>query len=224
MADMIMLAHFPFLKSKFTVPQQIISTSWADREKILCEDVNLFCWNRSPDPVIKKYLLPITDRNLQPIRYEVNRTNLQQQIEKASTIWDNTPSSNHEAFWNDIFMLIHDFLGLSDSESGTIYLQVIHDNACTKFHVDGYSLRLFTTYFGKGTEWLPEKATNRKGLGRTNELIVKDFGLVRRMAPFVVGILKGEKPGLISRVKGIVHRSPEIESEGEKRIILRVDI
>ena len=105
-----------------------------------------------------------------------------------------------------------------------MHLKMISDDACTKFHTDGYSLRLFTTYHGKGTEWLPEKAVNRTFLGQSNDLIVKDASRIQQMDAFEVGILKGEIPGKASSVKGIVHRSPKIAHTGEKRIILRVDI
>ena len=71
------------------------------------------------------------------------------------------------------FMLVNDFLDYSPSGAGTVHLRVISDDSCRKFHTDGYPLRLFTTYLGRGTEWLPEKATNRKGLGKSNDLIVK---------------------------------------------------
>ncbi len=83
---------------------------------------------------------------------------------------------------------------------------------------------LFTTYLGRGTEWLPEKAVNRSALGKTNELIVKDPSLIQRMNAFDVGILKGELPKRMQRVKGVVHRSPQISEAGEKRVVLRVDI
>ena len=44
------------------------------------------------------------------------------------------------------------------------------------------------------------------------------------MKPFEVGILKGEIPRRQRNVKGVVHRSPEIAQNEEKRITLRVDI
>ena len=98
-------------------------------------------------------------------------------------------------------------------QSGTIHLKVIDDNACSKFHTDQYKLRLFTTYYGKGTEWLPEKATNREALGKTNELIVKDATKIQELTTYDVGVLKGTIPGIINSSKGIVHRSPQIEKK-----------
>lgn len=129
-----------------------------------------------------------------------------------------------DLFWEDVTILIQDFLAFSENSSATVYLKVIDNNACTKFHTDGYSLRLFTTYHGRGTEWLPEKAVNRSALGETNDQIVKDPSKIQRMETCEVGILKGEIPNAPNRTRGIVHRSPEIVQTGEKRIILRIDI
>ena len=106
-----------------------------------------------------------------------------------------------------------DFLTLARMRSGTIHLKVINDNACSKFHTDQYKLRLLTTYYGKGTEWLPEKATNRKALGKTNKLIVKDASKIQELTTYDVGVLKGTIPGIINSSKGIVHRSPQIEKK-----------
>lgn len=103
-------------------------------------------------------------------------------------------------------------------------MKVITSNACAKFHIDGYSLRLFTTYYGPGTEWLPENAVNRNALGTTNEQIVKDQSKINRLGTGHVAILKGELPNRKNSVRGIVHKSPEITGSGDKRIILRVDI
>lgn len=84
--------------------------------------------------------------------------------------------------------------------------------------------RLFTTYIGPGTEWLPEEAVNRKALGTTNEKIVMDKSKIQRIQTGHLAILKGELPNHNESVKGIVHRSPEIKNSGGKRIILRIDI
>ena len=90
--------------------------------------------------------------------------------------------------------------------------------------MDWYHLRLFTTYHGKGTEWIPEEAVDRSALGQTNKEIVKDQSKVQQLETFDVGILKGAHSESKRPIKGIVHRSPEIEREGEKRVILRIDL
>lgn len=205
-------------------PQQIISDRWEERERILQKNVNLFCWKRPEDLVISTYLGRIQHEDLKPIVFHTNVEDLAKDVLEVRNHWDYGPFQAANRFWGDVSNIVHDFLHFSKNQSGTVHLKLIDNNSCAKFHTDGYTLRLFTTYFGKGTEWLPEKATNREGLGKTNELIVKDASQIQQMDPFEVGILKGELPTKLEFTRGIVHKSPMIDGSGEKRIILRVDI
>ena len=219
---MKILSFIPLTKPKN--PRQVINHSWDNRKKILASDVNLFCWERPEITSISSYLSQLLTKELPPIQVYTSIHEINQNILKARLKWDQNLLNQGNLFWIDICQLTKDFLLLAKMSSGTIHLKVIDDNACSKFHTDQYKLRLFTTYLGEGTQWLPEKATNRKGLGKTNELILKDKSKIQQLAPFEVGILKGTIPGLINQNLGIVHRSPEIEERKGKRVILRVDI
>ena len=220
---MNLLAGIPFLERQ-KAPTQVRSNSWGDRSKVLDSNVNLFCWKRPAIPEITDYLNNVLADSPVAISFLADLENLSQSIDKHRSLWDAQFASKGDVFWEDVERLSHDFLSFSETRSGNVVLKIIKDNACTKYHTDGYSLRLFTTYYGSGTEWLPENATNRKGLGKRNELIVKDPSQVKRMETFEVGILKGEIPNRMNATRGIVHRSPEIVGSGEKRVILRVDI
>ena len=219
---MKLLSLLPF--NKPNNPRQIISQSWDNRERILASDVNLFCWRRPEITSISSYLSQLLEKGLPPIQFYTKIQEIDQNIIKARLKWDQNFLSLGSLFWNDICQLTKDFLLLARMQSGTIHLKVIDDNSCSKFHTDQYKLRLFTTYYGKGTEWLPEKATNRKALGKTNKLIVKDASKIQELTTYDVGVLKGTIPGLINSSKGIVQRSTKIEKKKDKRIILRVDI
>ena len=221
---MNLLSALPYVTKRLRNPRQVVSDDWSDRKVIRNTDTNLFCWKRPENSVVTDYLGQLIKKKLEPISFFASQEDLKESISEFRTIWDQKGSPDGDLFWEDIYLLSNDFLSLSETKSGTIVLKVISNDACTKFHTDGYSLRLFTTYFGRGTEWLPEKATNRRGLGKSNELIVKDVSQVQQMDTFEVGILKGELPNMPNPTYGIVHRSPEISKLGEKRIILRVDI
>jgi len=223
-SDLNIFQKIPFLDPKPLNPKQLISDSWEDRRHILERDMNLFCWRRPVNNLMNNHLEKLINKDLPVIRFQTQGNDLDKQIEKFKPKWDSNPTEASELFWNDVLQVTRDFLAFSKDGSGIVPLKVIDNDSCRKFHIDGYSLRLFTTYLGKGTEWLPEKAVNRSGLGKTNELIVKDPLLIQRMNAFDVGILKGELPNRTQRVKGVVHRSPQINGSGEKRLILRVDI
>jgi len=219
---MSLLSAIPFFKIK--QPRQVISSSWDERKTILESDVNLFVWNRPIVESTNEYLMELMENDLQPLQFQTGIDEVEEKVRLEKRKWDQKESDQGEAFWDDVVHLILDFLDLSNSQSGTVHMKVVDTNSCAKFHTDGYSLRLFTTYIGQGTEWLPEKATNRRGLGKTNERIVRDPNQVQQMKAFEVGILKGELPGQPNTTKGIVHKSPRIAETGSKRIILRVDI
>jgi hypothetical protein len=221
---MNLLEALPLINRRSKKIRQVISDTWVDRFSIQEPNVNLFCWKRAPNPTISSYLNELIVKDIPPISLKVNSNDLQDQLNRARATWEKQYTSAGDSFWIDVFGLTNDFLTFSNEKSGWLHLKVIEDDACRKFHTDGYALRLFTTYLGRGTEWLPEKAVNRSALGRSNALIVRDPEQIQQMDAFEVGILKGELPNQQNAINGIVHRSPEIAYAGEKRVILRVDL
>ncbi len=205
-------------------PKKILSAHWEERNKILDPSNNFFCWSRELSEELQSYLRELTTQENDPIRITINQDNLSPELESARSQWDEKPSHISDLFWSDVEVLTRDFLEFSDKKSGTLHLRLIEDDACSKFHIDGYKLRLFVTYVGEGTEWLPESAVNRRALGSDNEDIVKDPSAIQRVGTGHVSILKGEIPGRFNPIKGIVHRSPPIAGTNEKRLILRVDL
>lgn len=220
----LLTALAPKLADKLITPRQVISTSWEDRDFILKKDVNLFCWQRQLDLEAIEYLERRLAEGPKKIRMRLTGKELPDLISGARKSWGKEYSNGEYLFWQDVSLLAYHFLQFSDTGEATLHLHAVENDACTKFHIDGYRLRLFTTYLGPGTEWLPEEAVNRSGLGKTNELIVKNPDLIQRMNAMDVGILKGEVPNKPRYVRGIVHRSPHISTTNGKRIIMRIDI
>lgn len=221
---MNVLSTLPFLNIKRIVPKQIQSIQWGDRFQILNKNVNLFCWKRQPKQEISSYLESILKFEVPALKFTASIDTLASKLSKSRSFWDPLHLENADGFWIDVYHVTQDFIKLTEKSEVTVHIRVISDNGCTKFHTDGYHLRLLTTYIGPGTEWLPENATSRKSLGYQNKNIVKHPLQIRRMNSFEVGILKGEAPNRIQTLPGIVHRSPEISKVGVKRIVLRVDI
>ena len=217
-------SHISFFNTKSRYPRQVVSANWFERMQALEEDVNLFCWKRSIDKQIVDYLEKCVHKGVESISFSTTMEELPANMSRIRTKWDPDHRLDADAFWIDVYRLVNDFLAFSESASGKVHLKVVGDNACTKFHTDGYRLRLFTTYVGRGTEWLPEDAVNRTALGTHNKNIFKNEFRIQRIKTGHVSILKGEAPNQPQSVRGIVHRSPQINDTGEKRIILRVDI
>ena len=204
---MNLLASIPYIKSKTS--KQVLSPLWSDRDQILNENVNLYCWERTLAPAVHEYVSNILSSDAKPIQLSLSKADMSHQLENVKINWDQHSTSNSQAFWEDITGLVSDFLDFSDTQRGTMHLKIIDNNACAKFHTDGYPLRLLTTYIGQGTEWLPEDSVNRSSLGTSNDQIVKNTTKIQRMKQGDVGILKGELPGnKKKKFRGIVHRSP----------------
>jgi hypothetical protein len=110
-----------------------------------------------------------------------------------------------------------------DATAITLRLEVLADVACPRFHVDQTRLRLLCTYRGPGTEWLPPGAVDRRALGNgAPNAQIADPAAVRSLAPFWVGILKGERyPGNAGR--GQVHRSPPVADGVPPRLLFCLD-
>jgi len=204
--------------------RQVVCKDWHRRSEILEPEVNLFCWKRALEVATNRYLEKLLTTEFTAIRCLVDQQNLQHQLERVSASWGEERAIGHDSFWKDVYRLTSDFLHFSKDGTGILHLRIIDHNACSKFHTDGYHLRLLTTYLGPGTEWLTEDNVNRDALGTRNEKIVKHSSSVKQMKAGDVGILKGDLFKHTGTANGIVHRSPAIAGTGEERIILRVDI
>ncbi|MBL7855929.1 MAG: DUF1826 domain-containing protein [Cyclobacteriaceae bacterium] len=126
-------------------------------------------------------------------------------------------------FAHDLATITRAFIQITGRAKVKLILKVVSDDACERFHTDRYDLRLLCTYYGPGTEWTPDDNVNRKKLmGGTNDEIIRDWSRINRLQQFDVAILKGEA-STTNYGKGIVHRSPPVSAQKEKRLLLRLD-
>lgn len=129
-----------------------------------------------------------------------------------------------EALIDDIASVAEATAYLFNTETAGIRLRLLNAAMCPRFHCDNLPVRLVTTYMGPGSEWLPEYAINRAGLGAPHPErpeIIKDASAIQRMAPGEIALLKGS--GWVgNEEQGLVHRSPSLK-EGEKRLLLTID-
>lgn len=128
------------------------------------------------------------------------------------------------AFIEDVVTVSQAIAYLFDTETVGIRLRILTEARCPRFHCDNLPVRLVTTYLGPGSEWLPEEAVNRDGLGAPTpdrpEIVLK---------PDAVQTLKA---GDIALIKGsgwegcehsaLMHRSPSL-SNGQRRLLLTID-
>ncbi len=119
-----------------------------------------------------------------------------------------------------------------------VKLSACDGDECRLFHVDHVVLRLITTYYGPGTDWLEEDAVRRAHLGGRglprgtgiagiNNAIVADWTRVHRLPRLAVAAFRGSQPlkvgDAVVDAPGIVHRSPPIAGTGIVRLRLVVE-
>jgi hypothetical protein len=156
-------------------------------------------------------------------RIEIGPINMRRRITPFLDAAGLPPRPSRPLLASDMARLVRLFAALSGFSQINLRLELLDHDACRLFHCDRKSLRLLCTYYGPGTEWLPEDAVDRRALGGgCNRAICRDPKRIQRLAAGTVGLFKGEAhPGNAGR--GIVHRSPPIAREGLRRLVLCLD-
>ncbi len=122
----------------------------------------------------------------------------------------------------DIARLARVYADIVGCPSLVLRLERVTGDGCKYFHVDYVGVRLLCAYRGAGTQWAPEDAVRRDGLGLgDNRAVLPDARRARSLRTGHVGLLKGEAwPG--NRGRGLVHRSPPA-TPGSPRLLLCID-
>lgn len=123
---------------------------------------------------------------------------------------------------SDIRQLVMLFQEVTQASTFRFLFATITTDMCSRFHTDINNLRLLCTYLGPGTLWLPNQAINYTAVKSrgSNEEMVTDQQLIQQLSPGDVCILKG---ALYPDANPVLHKSPPIEKNGEKRLLLRID-
>jgi hypothetical protein len=128
------------------------------------------------------------------------------------------------AFAEELWHLIEGFATVAGTTTVRVALEVERGDRCCYFHTDRVGLRLLCTYMGPGTEWVPDEFADRSALcSGNNAAIVPDPRRIERLAPFWIGLFKGDlHPDC--RGGGCIHRSPTLgRRRNAARILLTID-
>ena len=132
------------------------------------------------------------------------------------------------SFYVDIQYLTKLFCELFDIRDAWLRIDAIDKPMCPRFHADHLKCRLVTTYYGPGTQWLPNSLVNRNKLGHGNNGLADDIsGLFSKNSDIEnldvgdIGLLKGEA-WVNNEGLGLVHRSPHTNSN-YKRLYVTID-
>ena len=212
-------------KSETSLVRHSIQSDTADvLAYIYEENINLSTWQRSLSPELLNAAQQLLTSD-HTFRISTSVT----PEETFDALYD-TLGGNKEAklISNDIAEIVEMFCCLFDLKQVGLRLTTLDKAMCPKFHVDRVPCRLITTYSGIATEWLPHNIIDRSKLGMGSKGksdaesgIYRDSSDIRQLGTGDVSLLKGES-WLGNEGGGLVHRSPNVNSDN-KRLILTLD-
>ncbi len=177
---------------------------------------NIAVFQREFEP-LKAMVTQVSERS---IECRVSGT-IEEITTSLNTYFDNE-LPGHKVLMEDVLTLLELFSEVTEVPSFRLLLASVNTNMCRRFHTDINYLRMLCTYEGPGTHWVPDVAIDHKSYqqGKNNRDIVLDSSLIQQVNTGDVLILKG---ALYPNASPILHRSPSIEENGEKRLLLRID-
>lgn len=128
------------------------------------------------------------------------------------------------ALVDDVMALARLMASMLEAASLRIRIRLLEDTMCPRFHCDNVTVRLVTSWLGPGSEWLPEHALDRRGLGAASPdkpEIVVDATAIERLDTGDVALIKGSGWREEGH-RGLVHRSPALEP-GQRRLMMSID-
>ena len=84
--------------------------------------------------------------------------------------------------------------------------------ACQRYHIDNVPLRLLVTYYGRGTEWVPDSAVDRLAYdsGMPNDKILTNNNARKFLSAWDIAIFRGGPDGLLHRTPDAALNTPSI--------------
>jgi len=203
-----------------------------DLAAITLPELNFVCWHRPVDPELRRYAAEVLCRRALAYHGEVAVADLATwQPEGLPIAAELPPGCDPQVaagFVADLRQLAQCFAELTGATRLGARLLRLSAPMCPRFHTDLVGVRLLTTYYGVGTEWLQESQVDRRWLGEAGHGrpdsrtgVLRPGAVVQRVPEFAVALLKGDAwPGNLGF--GAVHRSPK--PDGQARLLFSLDV
>ena len=96
--------------------------------------------------------------------------------------------------------------------TSTVGFCLATQRACQRYHIDNVPLRLLVTYYGKGTEWVPDSAVDRLAYdsGMPNDKILTSNNARKFLNTWDIAIFRGGPDGLLHRTPDAALNTPSI--------------
>ena len=96
--------------------------------------------------------------------------------------------------------------------TNTVGFCLVTQRACQRYHIDHVPLRLLVTYYGRGTEWVPDSAVDRLAYdsGMPNNKILTNNNARKFLNAWDIAIFRGGPDGLLHRTPDAALNTPSI--------------
>ena len=96
--------------------------------------------------------------------------------------------------------------------TNTVGFCLATQRAGQRYHIDHVPLRLLVTYYGKGTEWVPDSAVDRLAYdsGMPNDKILTNSNARKFLNTWDIAIFRGGPDGLLHRTPDAALNTPSI--------------
>lgn len=204
-------------------PSFVISNDVEQLEDIQRADINISIWERPVNPEMNQWLEQFKESDFKSFNLHTTSQTFKGDFENALINYQNSSPLGFQSLLEDADMLLQAFAKITQKTNFRIYWAIVRNGMCRRFHTDANTLRLLCTYMGPGTQWVkPDNIDYDIPHCKGNEMIINEDE-IQQTKPFDVVILKGALHAERD-TPPILHRSPPIESETEKRILFRIDV
>lgn len=202
--------------------------------RIYDDTVSIAIWQRQLQQDVQTYITELLRKSKTvALKLSGSPVQLMEEIQRVfppALISGQHSCVNAAVFYSDIHQVLDMFACLFDAKILGVRINTLEHAMCPRFHTDNVAVRLITTYYGLGTEWLPDQLTNRHALGtafagqiNAPGAIIGDEQFIQRMNAGDVALFKGELwEG--NEGRGIVHRSPAVTLQQPKRLVMTCDL
>lgn len=205
-------------------PSFLISDQISTLREIKKESINISIWERQVNPEINQWIQPFLASDFRPCNIHTTTQTFKMDLEKALVDYQNLYPKGFQQMLSDADMLLQEFSKITQKTTFSVFWAIVKNGMCRRFHTDVNTLRLLCSYAGPGTQWVKPDNINLDLTHRAkaNEMIIHEDE-IQQAKPFDVVILKGALQAN-PETPPILHRSPPVDSESEKRLLFRVDV
>ena len=180
--------------------------------------VELAVWQRDPDPAWAGWLESLPVDAWPACRLELSPEDAAATLDASFDARGTPCGPERLSLAADVARLTAMFAAYAQAPRVRLRLEAITGDACRRWHRDCVPLRLFCTYRGPGTQWVPP-TLGAAVLSRPDDEAPQAMPLQAAGVALFKGCGWPGQP----QDEGVVHRSPRIAGTGVARLVLVLD-